>query len=92
MLDRTERTDKPTTAIFVLRLQATRDDASVRALRWILKIAKRQFGMRCLSVVEEVVERTETAARDGLIARIGQDETQKIMSAAFAPYRGARCV
>jgi hypothetical protein len=39
--------------IFVIRLKADRDDASIRALRWLLKRAKRLFGMTALSVIEE---------------------------------------
>lgn len=50
------------TTIFVLRLRADRDDSSIRALRWILKIAKRQFGMIALSVREEAAEQKERAA------------------------------
>ena len=48
--------------VFVIRLRADRDDASIRALRWLLKRAKREFGMTALSVVEEAAEQRERAA------------------------------
>ena len=56
------RIDDHTKAIFVIRLKADRDDASIRALRWLLKRARRDFGMIALSVREEVAERREDAA------------------------------
>jgi hypothetical protein len=39
--------------VFVVRLRADRDDVSIRALRWLLKRAKREFGMVAVSVREE---------------------------------------
>ena len=48
--------------VFVVRLKADRDDASIRALRWLLKRAKRDFHMTALSVTEEVADRSERAA------------------------------
>jgi hypothetical protein len=52
---------KTESTIFVVRLKADRDDASIRALKWILKVAWRHFHMKCLSVVEEKVEQRERA-------------------------------
>jgi hypothetical protein len=48
--------------VFLIRVRADRDDASIRALRWLLKRAKRQFGMTALSVTEEAAEQTERSA------------------------------
>ena len=53
---------KTTTNSFLIRLKADRCDSSVHALRWLLKTAKRRFGMTALSVTEEAVERRESAA------------------------------
>ena len=39
--------------ILVVRFRAARDDSSIRALRWLLKVAGRRFNLKCLSVVEE---------------------------------------
>lgn len=47
--------------VFVIRLRADRDD-SIRALRWLLKRAKREFGMVALSVREESAEQQDVAA------------------------------
>jgi hypothetical protein len=43
--------------IFVVRLRADSDDDPIRALRWLLKRAKRDFGMTAVSVTEEKSER-----------------------------------
>lgn len=40
------------TATFVLRLQARPGVASIRALRWLLKVLARQHGFRCIDVRE----------------------------------------
>jgi hypothetical protein len=45
------------TTVFLVRLRADRDDSSVRALRWLLKRALREFGMTALSVTEEVEQK-----------------------------------
>jgi hypothetical protein len=39
--------------VYVLRLRAKPDIDPIRALRWLLKIAWRRFGLRCVSAVEE---------------------------------------
>lgn len=49
------------TTVFIVRLRADRDDSSIRALRWLLKRAKREFGMTALSVTEEQTERSAAA-------------------------------
>jgi hypothetical protein len=46
-----EKTLPNNETIFVVRLRADRD--GIRALRWLLKTAKRQFGMTALSVTAE---------------------------------------
>jgi hypothetical protein len=53
-----EGSEKTSGPVFVVRLRADSDDSSIRALRWILKVAKRQFGMTALSVIEEQSEVT----------------------------------
>ena len=56
------RIDHHNKTIFIIRLRADRDDSSIRALRWLLKRAKRDFHMTALSVTEEVAEQTERSA------------------------------
>lgn len=58
----TKRIADHTKTVFVIRLRADRDDASIRAIRWLLKRAKRDFNMIALSVREEGVERRGRAA------------------------------
>jgi hypothetical protein len=38
--------------IYLLRLEAKPGDDGIRGLRWLLKIALRRFGMRCVSIEE----------------------------------------
>jgi hypothetical protein len=53
-----EKTLPNNETVFVVRLRADSEDSSIRALRWLLKTAKRQFGMTALSVIEEQSEVT----------------------------------
>jgi hypothetical protein len=47
---------------YVLRLRATRSADGIRGLRALLKVALRRFGLRAISVRQEVVERNKRAA------------------------------
>jgi hypothetical protein len=48
---------------FVVRFRSDSDSASaIRALRWLLKIALRTFGLKAVSVTEERGELVEKAA------------------------------
>lgn len=39
---------------FLVRFRATTDSAAtIRALRWMLKVALRSFGLRAISITEE---------------------------------------
>jgi hypothetical protein len=48
--------------VFLLRLRSLRpDDETIRNLRWLLKIALRQWGFRCVEISEV---RNEGARKD----------------------------
>jgi hypothetical protein len=51
-----EKTLPNNETIFVVRLRADRDDASIRALKAFLKAAWRRHGLKALSVREEKSE------------------------------------
>jgi hypothetical protein len=54
-------------AVFVIKLQAAPGTDSIRALRALLKILVRRFGLRCLSAREE--QPTSSAAHREEIMR-----------------------
>jgi hypothetical protein len=60
-VDRRQRPTRSTT-IFVIRLRAAPHRDGIRELRALLKVALRRFGLRAISVTEEVVERKGRAA------------------------------
>jgi hypothetical protein len=49
----TERPPNLREPVFVVRLRATDNAAAIRGLRWLLKTARRSFGLKALSVTEE---------------------------------------
>jgi hypothetical protein len=60
--DAAERKADETVTVFTVHLRATRSDDSIRGLRWLLKAAWRRYGLKAVTVREEVIERRRRAA------------------------------